>query len=743
MKAIKSLFFIGGFLCSFAVVAQEVSGRVQSDNGEQLAGANLYWMNTTLGAVANQSGHFTIQTTSESNQLIASFVGYRSDTITWSGQQNITFKLVEETLETVELSTKRQGMTISNVEAIKTESISKVELNKFACCDLAGGFNTQLTVESKTTNVITNSKELSILGLAGVYNQILFDGFPLLRGLGQTYGVSSFSGNLLDNIYVAKGANSVIQGFESISGQINVVTKKPNTSEKFLLNLYANNFAEKHINTNYKFGGKKWKNLMAFSAVLPANKVDKDNDNFLDVPLLNRYMFMNTFQYGEKKNYGWFSTTSVRVLDERRVGGQVDYDRDADRGSDQMYGQHVHFTQPEFWSKSIYRFNEDQSMSFYVAGMYQDQESYFGTLKYDATQTYLYGKAQYKQFYGDKGSNFKTGFTYRYLDLQEDISFTSQQPSRGYDGVYRNKENIFGVFAENSLKIVEGLFTLNTGIRGDHHNIHGFKLTPRALLKYDIDENKSLRTSIGYGWRTANVFSENIKLFASSRDVIFKDDVLKPEEAINFGINYTHKFELEDLSGYLSTDYYRTSFQNQIFVNYENSATDVSVSNFDDRSISTGIQAELSLTYKENFDLKLGYNYSKVTREINGEDQNQPFNKPNRVSISTSYRTMKDKLHFDVNIHWHDKARMPNRLGLPEGVEVPAYSNAYFLVNGQVAYYLPKYKFYAGVENILNYRQNRPILSWEDPFSEYFDTSTVWGPTRGREVYVGLTYTLK
>lgn len=742
MISIKKAFFIAGFICSYLSVSQTISGIVKSDSGERLVGANIYWLNTTAGTVTDESGNYSLNKVSESDKIIASFVGFDSDTIRWTGQNNINFNLIEGTLETIELSTKRKGLTISNVEAIKTENISKVELNKFACCDLAGGFNTQLTVESKTTNVITNSKELRILGLAGVYNQVLFDGFPLMRGLGQTYGVSSFSGNLLDNIFVAKGANSVIQGYESISGQINVVTKKPNSSEKFLLNVYANSFAEKHLNTNYTFSGKKWKNLVAFSTVQPANKFDKDKDTFLDVPLLNRYMFMNTFQYGKKKNYGWFSTTTVRHLDERRVGGQVNYDRTSDKGSSAVYGQHVHYSQPEFWSKNIYRFNDDQSISFYTAGMYQDQESYFGTVKYDATQTYLYGKFQYKQYYGEKGSNFRTGISYRFLDLKEDVSFTENTPLRTYDGSYRNKENVFGVFAENSLKLLENLFTLNTGIRADHHNTHGLMLTPRVLLKYDIDENISLRTSLGYGWRTANIFSENVKLFASSRDIVFTEE-LKPEEAVNFGVNYTHKFEIGDVSGYISADYYRTSFQNQIFPDYDQDPQKAFVGNFEDKSISAGVQAEVSLTFKEDFDLKLGYNFSDVYREVDGDKQDLPFNKRNRVSVSTSYRTMDDKLHFDVNIHWHDKTRLPDFSDNPEGLRTPLLSKAYFLVNGQIAYYLPKYKFYVGVENVMNYRQDQPILSWEKPFSEYFDTSSVWGPTRGREFYVGFTYTLK
>ena len=173
MKSIKNYFFIAGFLCTLVSIGQTITGHVKSDSGELLIGANIYWMNTTIGAVTDVNGNFSIQPQENGSGLVASFVGFKPDTLYWSGQKKINFVLVEETLETVELTTKKQGLTISNVQAIKTENISKVELNKFACCDLAGGFNTQLTVESKTTNVITNSKELRILGLAGVYNQVL------------------------------------------------------------------------------------------------------------------------------------------------------------------------------------------------------------------------------------------------------------------------------------------------------------------------------------------------------------------------------------------------------------------------------------------------------------------------------------------------------------------------------------------------------------------------------------------
>ena len=77
-----------------------------------------------------------------------------------------------------------------------------------------------------------------------------------------------------------------------------------------------------------------------------------------------------------------------------------------------------------------------------------------------------------------------------------------------------------------------------------------------------------MRANVGTGWRTVNLFSENIGLLVSSRDIIIADD-LAPEKATNYGINFTHKFEGLTAGGVLSVDYYRTDFQNQIFPDYD------------------------------------------------------------------------------------------------------------------------------------------------------------------------------
>ena len=55
-----------------------------------------------------------------------------------------------------------------------------------------------------------------------------------------------------------------------------------------------------------------------------------------------------------------------------------------------------------------------------------------------------------------------------------------------------------------------------------------------------------------------------------------------------------------------------------------------------------------------------------------------------------------------------------------------------------MAKYGQKIEVYLGGENLSDYRQERAILSFENPLDEYFDSSMIWGPIQGRMIYVGL-----
>jgi outer membrane receptor for ferrienterochelin and colicins len=736
----KKVFLIVVLLLPVIHFSQTIKGKVIDSKKEALIGANVYWSNSSIAASTNEQGSFEIAIPdSGSKKLIATYIGYQSDTIVITTQTFVSFKLKDsKTLAEIVVVGEKDGITLSSKSTEKLEIIGQGELKKSACCDLAGCFETQSSIQPHTTNVITNSKELRILGLSGVYNQVLIDGFPMIQGLAYTYGISGIPGTLVDNIYVAKGANSVMQGYESISGQVNVITKDPDKSEKLLVNMYMNSFMEKHLNANVAFKKKKWSNLTAVHMVQPANKTDRDHDDFLDLPLLTRYVVYNKIKYGKEKDWGISFKMGMRYLNEQRIGGQKFFDPTKDKGTTNAYGQTVNMSQPEVYGRIGYRFNDAHNIAIYSSAFTQEQNSYFGTTKYKGVQNNAYVNAQYELNYNEKHF-LKTGLSFRHLHLTENIAFTDTSLKRTYAGNYNRVEDIPGVFAENSMSLFKDKLNWIVGIRADLHNTFGYKVTPRTMIKWDAAKNTIVRASIGKGWRTVNLFSENIGLLASSRDIIITER-LEPEEALNYGANLTQKFERMNMSGHFSLDVYRTEFQNQIFPNYDDDPTKAIVKNFKGTSISNGLQAEVYVKLWRRFEFKTGYNYLDVYQVINSKKEMLPFNPTHKILVTLGFKPVNNKFHWDINIHSYGKQRLPNTDKNPTDFKQPDFSKPYQIFNTQFTYNFKKIEVYAGCENILNFRQYQPLVSWQDPFGKYFDSSYAWGPTRGREIYGGIRF---
>jgi outer membrane receptor for ferrienterochelin and colicins len=736
----KVCYAVVFLLSTYTVFAQNITGKVSDTENEPIVGANVYWLNTTIGTNTNDRGDFEISLpNNKPNILVVSFVGFKSDTINILNQKYITVKLLQiKSLDEVTVVGERAGTFISKVNPIKTEVITQAELTKAACCDLAGCFDTEGSVQSTTTNVITSSKELRILGLSGVYTQVLIDGMPLIQGLSYTYGISSFPGTLVDKINVATGINSVLQGFESISGQINIELKEPDNSEKLLLNLYINSFMEKQFNVNYSYKFKKWSTLFAAHTTQPANKFDRDNDTFLDLPIITRYSFYNKWKYGNESSWGLHSLIGLRYVNEQRIGGQTIYNPSSDEGTTNSYGQTLKYSQPEIYTKTGYRFNSNKSIVLNSSAFYQNQNSTFGTTLYKAEQISFYANLQYELKWNKKHL-FKTGLSYRYQNREENISFTQNSLGRTYNGQYLKNEIISGIFAENIFNWKEDKIVLITGLRLDHHNTFGYFITPRALLKYELFENTTARISGGTGYKTINLFSENINLLASSRDIIITEQ-LRPETAFNWGINVTQQKYWNNITATFGLDFYRTQFTNQIFPDYDTDPSKAIISNFTGTSISNGFQAETNFKFYGVLEFKISYNYLDVYQVKNESKYVLPFNPKHKIISTLSYKPKSKKWHYDMNVHWFGEQKLANTDTNPPEYQTPDKSKPYTLVNAQFTKSWKKFEVYFGCENIFDFRQLRPIISWQDPFSPYFDTSNVWGPTRGREFYLGLRF---
>jgi outer membrane receptor for ferrienterochelin and colicin len=739
-RFIIALFFIVSFV-PVASYADVIKGRVYGTidgKKDPLDAAVVKWINTTIGEITDEKGFFEIPDNNITDKrLVVSYTGFATDTVDVGSKSFAEVILIANATTEAILVEDRQGSTYFEAVTAKTEVVTSQELVKDACCDLSGCFGRNSSVEVAVTDIITDSKELKMLGLEGVYTQILTDNMPVFSGLNMKFGVSSIPGTLIDKITISKGSNSVLHGYESISGIMNVLLKDYDNSDKLLVNAFLNSMLEKQVNMNFAQNtGKEWSTIASFHSAQKSNRMDDNGDGFLDNPLTTRYVLYNKWKYSDKKSKTDFNI-SGRYWNEERIGGQTTYDIGKDEGSNTIYGQPVNINSFEGYSRYSKTVGVNKSMKFYLSGSGYDQNSFYGFTKYDAGQTNINAIGFYEFEVSDLVI-FKTGLSYKYHKTDQQISFLDST-TRNYNGDYKELESVPGAFVENSFNFLGNTATLSAGLRFDLHNTYGAVVTPRALLRYQPYKDVVIRASGGTGFRIADIFSEYSNILASSRNIVITEE-LDPERVLNFGTDLLLYFQTGILSGSLNFDYYHTTFFSKVIPDYDTDPTVAYFSNQEGGAHSNVFQAELNMNLIKEIDLKLAYKFIDNKYDLNGVTYDQPFNSKDRFFATFSYVPLDNSFIVSAGLQWFGKQRLPSTESNPLQYRRPLESEPYTMINAQISKNFSFLEIYAGVENLLDFTQANPIISADDPFGEYFDTSFIWGPTRGREYYFGFRF---
>jgi len=304
---------------------------------------------------------------------------------------------------------------------------------------------------------------------------------------------------------------------------------------------------------------------------------------------------------------------------------------------------------------------------------------------------------------------------------------------------YDNSERVSGVFGEYTFQPTDE-FTAMAGLRYDNHNQFGNLITPRVHLNYRPNQETSIRLSAGRGYRNPHVFMDNLAIIASSKELVFLEDI-EMEKAWNAGIQFTQDFVIgDDRPATLVLDYYRTEFQNQVVVDMEQSAQHIYLYNLDGQSYSNAVQAELSATVVKGFEVSTALRYNDVKTTYRGDLKSIPLNSTYKGLLVLSYTSPEDEWQIDLTTQYNSKSRLPNTSMNPVEYQLDDYSPDFVLMFTQLKRKFDNWEIYAGIENLTDYRQKNPILAWDDPFSPYFDSSIIWGPTFGRRFYVGFRF---
>ncbi len=732
-------FWIGLLLAGlvpFSMKAQSldrtIDGRVFGEElgkPQPLTGVRVQTLPSGSLALTDSLGAFTIQTNRETQALVFDYLGFQTDTIAL-GHAFDSVRL-EPTLlmDELEISHRRKSTEINMLGARKTENIGERELLKAACCNLSESFETTPSVDVSITDAVTGYKQIQMLGLAGPYTFITRENIPDTRGLASITGLSFTPGTWIESMQLSKGTGSVVNGYESVAGQLNVEWRKPfETEEKnYLLNLYQS------------VQGRSEGNLVAkkeFSPYLSSNlflhgrsqwlRMDENGDGFMDQPLDRQLIVGNRWFWFLDKGWEWQWGAKFTYLE--NTGGQMDYQRER-VPQPGLWGYLLDLSRKEAWMKigKIFLSQPNTSIGLQLAYIDHDQNALYGLRRHLAKQKSVYANLIFQTSSPSNRHLWKAGMSGQWDQYTESLD------ARHYD----SEERVPGIFAEYTWSPVEA-WTFVAGLRADHHSIYGGFLSPRLHVRYGISEQTVLRASVGRAQRTARIFAENLGYLASHRQIEIHGDShsdkpygLNPEVSWNMGLNLTHKFRLNYRDGSFGVDYYHTFFQDQVVIDLEDPRL-LRFYHLQGPSRAHSIQAQLDYEILRRLDFRLAYRWYQVTTAYHSGVKERPLISPHRLFANAGYETY-SQWKGDLTVQLWGPARIPGSILHSD------YSPAYLTMNAQITKaWKDHWEVYFGVENLTNYKMSTPIMGADRPFEPGFDASMIWGPVMGRNAYLGL-----
>ena len=633
--------------------------------------------------------------------------------------------------------------------------ISSEELLKAACCNLAESFETTPSIDVNFSDAISGRKQINMLGLASPNILISVENIPSIRGALNAYGLTFIPGTWIESIQVAKGSGSVVNGYESVSGQINAELLKPMSDKKFFANAYYNSMERFELNTHYS---TKLTEKIDYGLYLHADKKDNrddhNNDNFGDAPTGQQINILNRFQYTNaiKGLVGFFD---INYVGDERVYGEIDYFDPAIIPGPPINDSWGGSADSNIIRSTLKFGYVDPDITYRSLGLQLsysnvDQGADFGNSFHDTRHTSFYSNLVYNSIIGDTRSKIKTGISFAYDNYDESVN----NLNTSFFNLDRIEKSI-GAYFEYNYDNLDNL-NLSAGIRYDNHNVIGNFISPRLHVRYQALPKTTIKMSAGKANRIANLFSENQKLFYSSRLISFSSaDAssefmsynyfdMKPEVAWNYGASIIQSFKLFGKDSQLIIDYYITDFESRVVVDWE-SPSNILFYNLVGRSYAKSFQAQFSYSLANSIDLLLAYkNTDAKTDYISGRQQN-PLTPSNRFFLNLSYdgpsNEKSRKWKFDVTYNHLGKQRIPSTIQNPEIFRLDPFSSKLDLINSQITrVFSDSFEVYLGVENLTNYKQTDGIISNSDPFGQYFDATMIYGPVSGRMTYFGLRY---
>ncbi|MBW7868226.1 MAG: TonB-dependent receptor plug domain-containing protein [Brumimicrobium sp.] len=743
----KYILIIISLLWSFGLFSQKIKLQgtintyIDGKSTSPLLGAEIFFRNARIGDVTNEKGEFTISgTVSFPDTLIVRAADYYNDTIPihhWEDKQLRIVLFPEFVAEEVVIRAKRDNSNILRLDPRHVEQLTQGELKKAACCNLAESFETNATVDVSMSDGVSGSKRIQMMGLSGRYTQLQFENIPFMHNVDQAFGLATVPGTWINSIQITKGTGTIVNGYESMNGLINLEYHKPMDMDPLFVNGYFSiqGRSELNLHGGYKLKNDKWSTgwFIHGSSLFVEN--DRNKDGFRDMPLGNTIIGMNRWSYVSDHFVGQIG---VKVNYTDQQGGQIGFKRyEKNQG---LYGVGIRNFNAELFGKTGFIFEDKvhSSLGIIYYAKYDELSTLYGNRTLDAVEKRGYINMVYERILGNTNHNLKTGLSFVYDDLRQKMEdkLPTDTTLRRLD----RTELVPGAFAEYTY--LGRLSTLVIGVRGDYHNLFGFQFTPRANYKLNITENMDFRVTAGRGFRVSNYAIDNLSLMATNLPWLVETN-LRPEISWNFGGSYVWNFKMFDHAATWSADFYHTLFENQLIADRDESFNYIRMRNLNGQSFSNAFQTDFKFAPFHQFTIKLAYKWLEVRSTMGGSLKSEIMVPSHRGFINFEYETRNKKWSYDLTFSIYSQQRLAE-VKRPDGsLTTDNMSGVIPMLNAQVTYRFKKFEIYLGGENLLDHRLKNPLIDAENPFSSTFDATRVYTSIFGVNVYGGFRFNLE
>lgn len=622
-------------------------------------------------------------------------------------------------------------------QAINGELISAQELTRAACCNLGESFTTNPSVDVSYNDAATGARQIKLLGLAGTYVQMLTENTPNFRGSAMPFGLSYIPGPWIQSISVSKGASSVKNGHESITGQINVELKKPQAEQEVAVNGYFDTDIKAELNANANIHlGKSWSTALLAHGENSFKGHDGNGDGFLDMPRVRQ---ISGFNRWARMGTHYVFQGGIKFLNERRESGQHTHSNH--QSIENPYRIFVRTNRWEGFTKNAYIFDRenDGNVAMIASGSYNSQRSSYGNKIYNVDQSNIYLSAMFERKWG-KLHQLSAGLSFNYDNYNQHFRLThapaeSLQQTKEIDATS-------GAYAQYTLNLSSKLLAM-AGIRYDYSTAIGSMFCPRAHVRWNPSEMLTLHGSAGRGYRNAHALAENSYVLASSRQIIIEPN-LHGEEAWNYGIGAGSTIHIANKPLIMNAEYYYTDFRHQLVVDFDTSTDEVRFSNLTGKSFSHTFQFDATYSFFKDFNFTAAYRYTDVRTDYGKGLVAKPLTSRNKGLFTASYTPHMAIWQFDITCSINGGGRMPTPAITQQGEQMwqPRY-HAFAQLSAQATRNFRHWSIYIGGENLTAYRQKMPIIGAHNPWGPGFDATMVYAPVHGAIVYAGFRYTLK